>query len=337
MLHTLATLAIILAFLFSSVTPVTAIALVPGDLLVVDKGKSATPGSVLHLHPISANQSVVSTGDALIGDGRGIAVDDAGRIFVVNSSTDSLVMIDPSDGSQQVISSGGLLSSPFDVEVDADGTLLIINSTPSSGLVRVDASDGSQQAISSGGLMVNPLGLALGPPGTALVAESTGQGDGGKILEVDLVSGSQQLIAFGQHLSRPYDLVLDSNETVLVAENGNGSIVRVNLGSGSQQVLSTGFSNIWGIAVDSSSAVLALDPNYLGADGALVKVDSITGNQTIFASGGFFSDPLRLAVVPVPEPGTAHLLLVGLAALVVRNKQQATRGSVRWSGDARRA
>ena len=49
----------------------------------------------------------------------------------------------------------------------------------------------------------------------------------------------------------------------------------------------------------------------------ILRVDPLTGFQSVISSGANLVSPTHLALVPIPEPSTALLLASGLAAMAM--------------------
>jgi hypothetical protein len=80
-----------------------------------------------------------------------------------------------------------------------------------------------------------------------------------------------------------------------------------------------------GIAVASDGSICVVNNAPHGA-GDILKIDPVTGAQTIVSGGGYFSSPSGIAIVSAPEPSTALLVAGGTAWLAVvrgRRRQQA--------------
>jgi sugar lactone lactonase YvrE len=113
------------------------------------------------------------------------------------------------------------------------------------------------------------------------------------LILVDPDTGSQTLLSSGGILVDPYDVAVDTNGDLLVAQGipGHGEIVRVNLDTGDQSLLSTGLYHPRGIAIETKETVLVAD--YAPR---VIRVDTETGDQTLVSSGGDFSSVRDIAV-----------------------------------------
>ena len=81
-------------------------------MYVVDHGSD----KVIHLHPGSGAQKVVSEGGHLAAP-VDIAVEPSGKLLVVDLIGDKLIRIDPATGAQSLLVAGGLLASIRSVAV----------------------------------------------------------------------------------------------------------------------------------------------------------------------------------------------------------------------------
>src|SRR6267142_680509 len=140
-----------------------------------------------------------------------------------------------------------------------------------------------------------------------IVSDGNSDGGLGRIILVDPVNGNQTSIAHGlPYLTEPVCVVFDPNDGNLLVVAGftgvgqlNG-VVRVNPGTGAQTLLSSGFSAPFAIALDNNGNIFIADSGYSATDpnsplinvgGRIVKVDRVTGAQTVWAQGGYISHP----------------------------------------------
>ena len=89
--------------------------------------------------------------------------------------------------------------------------------------------------------------------------------------------------------------------------------------TGLQTLVSSGgsFSNLNGLAIETTGDIVVTDVAAFGGSGGIIRVDPVTGFQTTVSSGGFFVDPRGIAIVgTVPEPSTGLLLALSLVGLL---------------------
>ncbi|HEX5068209.1 MAG TPA: PEP-CTERM sorting domain-containing protein [Myxococcota bacterium] len=115
------------------------------------------------------------------------------------------------------------------------------------------------------------------------------------LLRVDAITGAQTLIAAGNF----GDFSFRGTDTIYALSAG--SVVRVDVASGSQQVVSSGGSFVTpsGIAVSEDGRIFVSDYDALGGDGAIFEIDRVTGAQSVLTSAGFLLDNS-----PFPYSGT---------------------------------
>lgn len=126
-------------------------------------------------------------------------------------------------------------------------------------LVRVDRSTGSQSIISSGGSLIAPNGLVLAGE-YAYVSNLGDSSTASSVIRVDLRTGVQSTVSSGGHLLNPFGLAISSSGDLLVADFGAAGI--------------------------SSTT----------ADGRLVRINALTGAQSLVSSGGNLVNPTDVAI-----------------------------------------
>jgi hypothetical protein len=67
----------------------------------------------------------------------------------------------------------------------------------------------------------------------------------------------------------------------------------------------------FGIAIEAAGKALVFDQGAASFAGAVVRVDTSTGAQTIVSSGGSFADPFGIVVLPEPVPAFTTLTFTG--------------------------
>jgi DNA-binding beta-propeller fold protein YncE len=263
-----------------------------GSLVIADMGEpNQKDGSIIRVDPLTGAQSLVSSGGEFF-DPAGIAVAPGGDLYVADNyapdNDGAVIRVNPKTGAQQLISRNGMGGSyfdlPFGIAVDRDGSLVVANrmspaqlpaSCPPLGrVIRVSQFDGDQDLISQSGggfeqLIGWPLGLAVDSQGSIVMAN-----------ECDTTGGLVRV--------NP----LDGDQSIITSNNG-------------QDVLRTPER----VAIDPDGALLVSDFS-LGSDGdgGIVRVDPVSGAQTLVRQHDLFNHPLGIAAV-VNRPPSAALAL----------------------------
>jgi HYR domain/NHL repeat len=107
----------------------------------------------------------------------------------------------------------------------------------------------------------------------------------------------------------PIGIAIAANGDLLVVDEsafgGSGGVIRVDPVTGAQATVSSGnfFVDPAGIAIASNGDIIVADVNTFGVSpfngvpgGAIIRVNPVTGVQTVVSSGGSFFDPAGVAV-----------------------------------------
>ena len=298
---------------------VPAVQLNPGDIIYTDSGDAVNGGFVIKVDPNTQVQTVIASGGNLRMP-FGVAIDSNGQIVVSDSGR--LIHIDPQTHIQAIIADNSLgkLGSPYGIDIDFSGQVLAANAQA---LVRVDPSSGQTTVVSSGANFGAPLSVAVADNGELFVANVAFPG---QIVRVNPQNGSQKVIASGQYLNSPRSIAIQGNDiyvTDVINTNINyglaGRVIHVDAHTGTQRVVSEGrlLVDPVGIAVDANGQIIvgdpstvnpaSLDPSSGGYDGAIIRIDPTTGDQTPLARGqGSYLNPRGVAVVPAAAITAKH-------------------------------
>jgi len=270
-----------------------------GDIVFTDS--SAT---VLRADIATAKSAVVTTGQKLMQP-FGIAVGRNGEYFVSVTGCLGLLGVNPATGEQRLIACGGILGIPFGIAVEESGMVLVANG---SAVVRVNPVTGAPSILASGGHLQAPIAVAVAENGNIFVVEALGA-----IVRLDPKTGSQKLISSGKYLQRPQGIAVSGNFLYVtdVATSdmnfGVGRIIQINANSGHQRVLAEAGNLVSpvGITVHPDGDLIVGDPYTMNPgsvdvfDGAIIRVDRLSGQQTPIARGSqSFVNPRCVMVVP---------------------------------------
>jgi sugar lactone lactonase YvrE len=187
---------------------------------------------------------------------------------------------------------GNLFLHPYDLAIERDGSLVVAdmgefapgNSTPDGAIIRVDSRNGTQSLVSKGGALVDPAAVAVAPDGGLYVVENVGVGDAPAVIRVDPATGAQTVISEGGALCNPFGIAFEPGGDLIVVDYGTLALRGVECPT---------------------------QPN-----GALVRVDSSTGGQTVIASGELLRSPFGVAVEPGGRIFVANESVTATAAIV---------------------
>lgn len=313
-----------IAYALALLLPLTAVAvdLTPGDVVVVDPGRS--PARVIRVDPTTGAQSLVAEGGLLDRPFFAVPAPN-GDLLVVDGRSDgtdgAVIRIDGVGGEQTVVSDDAGLVNPFGVALAPDGTIFVTDvglnqdEAGDDRLLRIDPSTGSAgEVILMGGGVGALEGIAVAPDGRLLIADAgavTDSIDGDeRILRVDPATGSVEVFTAGDPLAAPRGL-FQGPSTLFVADqaalSGFGAVLGYD-GSGGLTLSATSRSFVapQDVAVSGSRAFVT-DPGAQAITGSErvweVSLDAEGTPATELTSGDLFGFPLGITVVTDPTCG----------------------------------
>jgi streptogramin lyase len=244
-----------------------------GDYIVTDVARR----TVFQVDAATGDRTVISgcadvTCSSVVGSGTNLfapsglaraSTDDTNAaIYVTDTLIDSLIRIDPNTGQRTVVSSaaqgtGVAFISPVSVSVHSSGDLLVLDETLKA-LIRVDAVSGDRTVIAGC---------------------------------VDAACSSQ--VGIGTSFAAPHDLAIELSGDVLVFDSALEAVFRIDATSGDRTLLSSAlegsgpdFVSPRNITLEATGHILISDSNTTpGSPGLIYRVDPLTGERTIVASG----------------------------------------------------
>jgi streptogramin lyase len=230
--------------------------------------------------PLTGDQTVVALLD---GTPNGIAIDANGDLFVAETPVlsprggppvghNGIVRVDPVTGAQSVVVSfpnpiGELPVTPYGIAIDASGDLLMTDVVTSK-LLRVDPETGAVTLVAFGLPLVRPTGIAIGANGDLFVLSRD------LILRIDPVTGAQSAIAEGLFRS--------------ITIGANGDLLVTALSPLPPRVC-VGGSNHGNVCIRNRQCPDGNCPFPSREDDQILRVDPVTGTQSLIASAGFAS------------------------------------------------
>src|SRR5208337_1369831 len=240
------------------------------------------------------NVLVASTGLSFPNGVGGVAVDQAGDIFIADAGHNRVVKIPAGGGAQTTVPTNGL-NNPQGVAVDGSGNVFIAD-TGNNRVVEVPwngTSYGAQTtlAVSVGGLgLNNPQGVAVDNNGSVYIADTNNN----RVVEIPWDGSAQTTVGSG--LNKPCGAATDSSRDIVIADTGNSRVVELPSFSGATQttVPVSGLGKPQGVAMDWQGNILIADTQ----NNRVVEVPAWNGAtygpQTTVGSG--LNDPLAVGV-----------------------------------------
>ncbi|MFJ4776306.1 hypothetical protein [Streptomyces sp. NPDC088762] len=149
------------------------------------------------------------------------------------------------------------------------------------------------------------------PAGTILLSDSEAFGCQGAVHMVDPGTGLQAFFALGGDLVGATGIAVEADGNVVVTKDrqypGTGTLLRLSRSDGktTQRVVSSegNFVAPCAVAVEGNGNILVADLSSKGP-GAIIRIDPVTGDQTVLSVSDGTLDPLRPGGVCVAADGT---------------------------------
>ena len=334
-----AAIIVIGVFVFSlfRAEPGASITLQPGDLVFTHNFGSGA-GAVSVLDPDTGLTTMISS-DSLLDSPRHLVVDEAGLIFVANTSG-TIIRIDPSTGDHSVLTTFPQLASEGGLAIAPSGSLYVTarpDGVPSS-LVQVDPVSGNQTIIVTDVLLSGTKALSLDEEGRFVFAKS-GVSEGSLLLfdpSTQMITTLLTSVLSGGTLETSLGpgVAVQSDGDIVLSENGYPALSVLEKDAAVQDRV-LGPSHIcddeptlcggyYGIAVSENGDIAAIIETRTGLEGVWILDGSLNGDKAFLPLPGG-SNPRGLAFVPIPEPSTACLLALGLVGIAARRTRSGRR------------
>jgi hypothetical protein len=257
--------------------------------------------SVVEVDTATGNERVVSSGGGFVAPS-GIAVDGAGRVFVLDKGAlggaGAVFEVDPSTGLQSVVTSGGFSSGSFltEMEISPGGDLIVMDTRTNyvSEIWGVNTTTGVQTYLSPGygnnGVLYTGTGLGVAPNGD--IYGSSGTHNSTYVLKIDAVTGEtttvgSNILLYGATWSGEL-----GGTDLVIRDDGTGFMTGSDIGfPGGPQ------GGVHGVFV--WDGVAHTNPDW-----------------SAFSTGRF--SEIQIAPLPVPEPAVPVLVGFGLVVIGMR-------------------
>jgi sugar lactone lactonase YvrE len=257
--------------------------LVPGDLVIADRGGQGIAAGLYRLSPGGMPQRIETSEPLFLATA--VAIDRDGTLIVADVRLDRpgrVVRVDPASGVVTAIADGWPLLAPSDVLVDARGDVLVADLDAGSRLdfpggaslagtgaiYRIARDTGVATLLTVDCCRWNASAMATTPTGHLAVVDlgfAVFTGDGALTL-VDPDTGVQRTIATSAPLLDPSGIVVEASGTMLVAEatnpqQGNAAILAVEPRTGTVTTISTGapIADPRGVAITTDGDLVVAD------------------------------------------------------------------------------
>ena len=262
---------------------------------------------------LSQNVSFVGTQSTVPAIGlhcpRGVAVDQAGDVFIADSN-DSRVLVVPAGGGAQFTIGDGL-NGPNGVTVDSKGNVYIGDSR-NNRVVVVPANGNPQYTVGQG--LKDPGGIAV-DSANIFIADTENR----RVVAVPVSGKGQHTVGSGLGSTR--DVALDAANDLFIADTSKGQVVVIPANNGKPFTVGSGLKDPSGVVVDKANNVFISDPS----NKRVVEVAAGSGTQTTLPISGLVF-PYGVAV-----DGASNLYIVDHAGTVGRCPEPgATSQVVQW-------
>lgn len=204
-----------------------------------------------------AHSTLASGFSATPGLPTGLAVDNAGDVFIADTGNHQVVEIPAQGGAPIQLSSGFV--SPTSVAVDAAGNVYVADSGGPA-VFEIPAGTGQTQPVIVNSGLIQPVAVALDAQGDLFILDA----GNASVLELPVtelpVGGAANTFVYGLQLSSPTGMAVDSVGDVFISDSSLSSVVEV-LPDGSLSSVGTGLSSPMGVALDAGGDVFIANGN----------------------------------------------------------------------------
>jgi streptogramin lyase len=310
----------------------------PGPYFVADFVTDSTVPALLAVDPALPSRTTVTSAGSLMAPAA-LEVLPAAAGLVVADPTERAVIEAALTGSQTVASQDGRLSHPTSASRDVDGAYLVTDlgdagAVPplAPAVIRIEPTSGDQTLVSEGGKLVRPVAGAIDGSGFLIVADA-GDGTPDNPPRIVRISPKEGLGDAGQAVlspepsvppDPPVQLLPLTSPTALALDEGGGVILVADRGDATHPptvlrlvrlaeppgriafavglAASDPLDTPAGIAIDSDRSILVTDGGAAASadDGKVIRVDALSGLQSLVATDGTLDEPTGIGVRAPP-------------------------------------
>jgi hypothetical protein len=315
---------------------------IPGDFLVADSQNGNGHGLILQVNPNTGAQSVWASG-GFLDQPTSLAFDGKGNLIVSdfeNGYTGAIIRINLASGQQTEVATGNWMAGTTSVNVEQAGTYVALNDNsvdnpPSPSVVRIDPSTGAQSVIvsapaNSGSPLALPNHSVLDANGNILCTNAADDDGTTGVLKINSQSGAVSVVSSGGNFNTiaPSGILIDpsNSQNLLVScedyiSPSQSDLLSVNIATGAQTVLATGGPLLAPIAIADDPSGDVFVSNFAHAytapgsfttsftTASIVRIDPVTGKETVVSSGGNLVTPQGMLYVPEPSSFSVTLFL----------------------------
>jgi DNA-binding beta-propeller fold protein YncE len=276
----------------------------PGDILAIDDQTK----TIVRVDPATGAQTVLTvlTTGGLALD---LAAEANGRFLI---AADGLPEFDPASETVVATAPAAQFNAPFGIAISRTGDVFIADTyasncvTPGGAVYMIDHLTGAQKTIFT--VHCHPRDVAVEASDSVLMCSAQCY-----LARIDPVTASESACPWnGFHWLQfsPTDFSLQrvaieaSGSILAIAYEGTGprELVRIDAVTGNVTVVSSGglFVEPRDLEVAPNGDIFVADdkalPDTSGAQGAIIRVNSVTGTQVVISSGGYFRQLVGIAI-----------------------------------------
>jgi sugar lactone lactonase YvrE len=219
----------------------------------------------------------------------GVAVDDAGNLFVADTHNSTVKEILAAGGYTTVNTLGSGFLYPYGLALDGAGNVFVAD-TLNSEVKEILAAGGYTTVNILGSGFDAPDGVAVDGSGNVYVADTVNKA----VKEILAVGGYAAVKTLGSGFDEPVGVAVDGGGNVLVADASDNAVKEILAAGGytTVNVLGSGFNSPTGVAVDASGNVVVGD---LG-NNAVKQILAAGGYATVTTLAAGLDNPWGVAV-----------------------------------------